>query len=152
MKIEMVQYEPVHAYKILDKNIRECDAWLSDYPDWEETVKGWKKYGPAFTMFVDDEIVGCGGVTIIKTGVGEAWTLLSKNFYKYPKTSFRALKNGLNDIIMSWKLRRVQAVVFKGFDSGCHLLRHLGFENETPNGMVSFGPNGEDMYLFGRRC
>ena len=152
MKTELVQYERAHAYKILEKNVRDCDIWLTSYPGWEEAVEGWEKYGPAFTLIIDDEIVGCGGVTIIRSGIGEAWMLVSNNFYRYPKTAFKQIRNSLDGIIRSWKLRRVQAFVFKGFEAGCHLLRHLGFENETPDGVKGMGPNGEDMYLFGRVC
>jgi hypothetical protein len=149
-KTEIVPYEPIHAYEIIERNVREQDIHLSETPDWEEAVEGWKKCGPAFTLLVDNQVVACAGVTILKPGVGEAWSLLSTLFYKNKKTVFRGMRDGLNKITQEYNLRRVQALVYCGFEQGCHLLRHLGFVNETPNGMKAFGPNGEDVFLFRR--
>jgi len=151
--IKVIPYEMTHAYAILDRNVREEDMWLSKSPDWEKWVRRWKEDGPGFTLIIDGEIVGCAGVALIGWNRGEAWTLLSSLFYKYKKTTFKAIRNMLNSIIEDKKLIRVQAVIFKGTEKVCgNFLEHLGFENETPSGMRGFGPNGETVLMYGRGC
>lgn len=152
MKTEIVPYEPIHAYTILDRNVREQEIWLSFYPDWEKWAVAWKEKGPGYTLIIDGEIIGCAGVTLTEWDKGIAWALLSSLFYKYRKTTFKAIKDGLKRIIRDHSLRRIESLVKVGFEPGCKMLLHLGFTNETPNGMKSYGPNGEDMYLFGRVC
>lgn len=150
MKIEIIQYEPVHAYTILDRNVREENLWLSKYPDWEKWVKGWKDSGPAFTLIIDGEIVGCAGVILLDWRRGEAWSLLSTLLYKYKKITFRAIKNGLDKIVKEKKLRRVHSLVNPESELNKEFMKHLGFKNETPNGLKSFGPNGETLLMYGR--
>lgn len=149
MKIEIIPYEPMHAYAILERNVREEDIWLSKFPDWDKWVKGWRNNGPAFTLVVDGEIVGCAGVVLMEWSRGEAWTLLSSLFYKYKKTTFKAIKNVLDSIIRDKKLRRVQAVIYEGTEKVCgNFLEHLGFEWEGTH--RKFGPNGENVHIYGR--
>ena len=155
MDIKIIQYEPVHAYNILDRNVREEDTWLSKFPDWEKWAEGWKKEGPAFTLVIDGQIIGCGGVVLLDKNKGEAWTLLSSLFYKHKKTTYKAIIRYLSLIIAEKGLKRVQALVNTGLPNveACErFLVHLGFKNETPDGMEGYGPNGETVLLFARRC
>ena len=149
MKTEIIQYEPIHAYTILERNVREEDMWLSKYPDWEKWTKGWKDSGPAYTLVIDGEIVGCAGVVLMDWNRGEAWTLLSSLFYRYKKTVFKAIKNNLESIIKDKKLRRVQSLVYDGTEKICgNFLEHLGFEWEVK--LEKYGPNGENLHLYKR--
>ncbi len=148
MKIDVIPYEPAHAYAILDRNVREQDLWLSSYPDWEKWTKGWKDGGPAHTLIIEDEIVACGGVVLLEWKRGEAWTLLSSLFYKYPKTVFRLVRDNLNRIIQEHDLRRVQALVKPDFITARNFMMHLGFQNEGL--LKAFGPRGEDLLMFAR--
>ena len=151
MNAKIIAFEGVHAYDILDRNIREEDIWISGQ-NWEEAVKGWKERGPAYTLVIDDQIIGCGGVVLMSHRIGEAWTLLSSLFYKYPKTSYKTIKQYLQQIIEKEKLKRIQAVIYPNQNRAIRFIEHLGFHNETPNGMVASGPNGENLLLFARRC
>jgi len=142
MDIEIIQYEPIHAYTILDKDFSNRETWAN----------GWGKEGPAFTLIVDGEIVGCAGVILMEWNKGgEAWTLLSSLFYKYKKTTFKVIKKGLESIIKEKKLKRVQAFVYEGTEKICgNFLEHLGFKNETPDGLKYYGPNNETMFIYSR--
>ena len=149
MKIEIVQYEPIHAYTILERNVREQDTWLSKYPDWDKWAKGWKKGGPAYTLMVDGKIVACAGVLMMEWNKGEAWSLLSSLFYKYKKTTFKAIKKNLDTIIKDKKLKRVHSLVFDGTEEICgKFLEHLGFTWECKH--RKYGPNGEDVHVYVR--
>jgi hypothetical protein len=151
MDIEIIQYEPIHALDIFERNIKENDAQLSRYPNWDETVKGWKLHGPAFTLVVDDQIVGCAGVTLNKH-IGEAWTLFSSLFYKHSRLVYKTIKEYLNNIAKEHQLKRIQAYVdpIRSLEVCDRFLIHLGFKLETPDGLENFGPVGQTLYLYGR--
>jgi RimJ/RimL family protein N-acetyltransferase len=148
---KIITFEKLHAYDILDRNVREQDIWLSNQ-NWEEAVKGWKECGPAYTLVIDNQIICCGGIVLIGNRNGEAWTLLSPLFYKYIKTAFKAIKQYLQQIVEKESLKRVQATIHPDQDTAIRFIEHLGFHNETPNGMIASGPNGENLLLFARRC
>ena len=148
MEVKIIPYEPVHAYDILERNIRECDVQLTGYPDWEQWVENWKTGGPAYTLVIDGQIVGCAGVMLLKWGRGEAWTLLSGLLYQYPKTCFKAVRDGLKGIIRDEGLTRVQALVRPDFEEGKRFMSHLGFKEEGI--LAAYGPGGEDVIMFGR--
>jgi len=149
MKIEVVPYTPLHAYEVINKNVTERGLQLSKLPDYERYAKEWGEGGPAFTLIIDGEVVGCAGVALTAWNRGEAWTLLSTLFYKYKKTSYKSIKIGLEKIIKEYKLRRIQAVVFDGTEEVCgRFLYHLGFEWEGKH--KGYGPHGETMHSYGR--
>lgn len=149
MKTEIMPFEKMHAYTILERNVREEDTQLSALPDWEEWVEKWEKNGPAFTLIIDGEVVGCAGVVMMGWKRGEAWTLLSQLFYKYKKTSYKAIRNGLNSIIKNEGLRRVQASIYEGTEKVCgEFLEHLGFKWEGKH--IKYGPNGENVHVYAR--
>lgn len=152
MNVKIITYEPIHALDILERNVRENDVRLSRYPNWEETVQGWKLNGPAFTMIAGGVVVGCAGVVLMEGQKGEAWTLLSSLFYKYPKTAFKTIRDYLDKITRDHKLRRIQAFVdpVMGFKVCDNFLKHLGFKLETPEGLESFGPTGQTLFLYGK--
>src|SRR4030042_1889103 len=151
MKIEVIQYEPNHAIEIMDRNPREHDSYFCvNNEDWGKWIHRWADSGSAYTLLIEDEIIMSAGVILQGRNIGEAWMLLSSLFYKYKKECFKAVRNNLEFIIARHNLKRIQAFVMTNFVEAEHWLRHLGFENETPTqrGLRSFGPHGEDMFLY----
>ena len=146
MNIEVRDYKKEDAYTILNKNIREHDA--QDTSEFETYAELWGKEGPAYTIVVDGEVVFCGGVVNIGWNRGEAWTLMSKLFYKYPKTCFKICRNQLNKVIEEHKFARVQALVDPKLYGGVRFMEHLGFEKEGL--LKKYGPQSEDMWMMGR--
>lgn len=145
---KIIPFEPEHAYEIVGRNLREHDIEISRYPDWKDHVRGWKENGPAYSLVINGEVIGCAGVVMLGKGRGEAWTLLSSFFYRYKKTAYRAICEGLRKIIEEKELWRVQALVRPDFETGEHFIKHLGFERE---GLLrGYGPNGEDLIMFAR--
>lgn len=148
MNIENIQYEPAHAYLILDNKVREQDMWLSAFPDWDKWVEGWKDGGPARTLIIEHQIVCCGGIVLLEWNKGEAWTLFSTLINKYPKSVFRFVRDNLELLIREHELNRVQALINPYSDRSQRFAEHLGFEKE---GLLrSFGPNGEDYLMYAR--
>lgn len=153
MKIDIVQFESIHAYDILGRNILFGRIERPDMKYFDECVHEWKDRGPASTLIINEEIVCCAGVTLMGYGRGEAWSLLSGLFYVYKKTSYKAIRDGLNSIIRDKKLRRVQSMVIRngnGYEARRNFLEHLGFYNETPRLMRYYGPHGESVYMYSR--
>jgi len=150
MNIKVVPFTSDHAYDIIERNIREGRV-NTDIPENLNTIiTWWLESGPAYTIFVDDEIVASAGVAIYGPHRGEAWSLMTNLIKKYPKTLFKTFKLKLDEIIATNSLSRVHSTVFSNIEAGCRFIEHLGFVNETPNGMKKFGPNGETVYLFAR--
>ncbi len=147
MKVDVIQYEPFHAFDIIERNARDIDL-RANAEIFKEAAHGWKEYGPAYTIVVDGEIVTCAGVVINQWHCGEAWTLLSGSFYLYPKTLYKIIKKYLGDIISDNKLVRVQAFVYSEQEKAGNFCRHLGFEKEGR--LKKYGPNHEDMDIYAR--
>jgi len=148
--MKIIPFKKAHAFDILERNVQERNAWISGHGDFEEFVKAWDEGGPAYTLVIDDQIILSAGVVKIGWNRGEAWALLSTLFYKHVRTSFKAILFKLEEIIFAEKLRRVQATVAPEFTEGIRFLEHLGFDWEGT--LLSFGPNGEDLIMFGRVC
>lgn len=86
--------------------------------------------GPAYTMFAGKEIVGCAGVMILWSGVGEAWAIATPIARKYPIYIVKTVRKVIDIIMKSMKLERMQAVVDKENKVGQKFTRKLGFEEE----------------------
>ena len=146
--IRVIKFKTGDALDILERNIRERDIWLTVVPDWEKVIDGWEKGGPAYTLVVDGNIVGCAGVVLFPYNHGEAWALLSSLFYKNVKTAYRAVKEGLSKIIKEHHLIRVQSLACPTSETAHRFLKHLGFKD---SGLQEcYGPNGEDFIMFAK--
>jgi RimJ/RimL family protein N-acetyltransferase len=146
--MKVIPYKPAHAHRILERNIRERDHWLSMFPDWEKTAQLWHDGGPAETITVDGEPVMSAGIVLIGWGRGEAWSLLSTLFYRHVRACYRVVKKRLDEMAKANGLIRVQATAAPDYPPGVRLLEHLGFR---PEGLLkAYGPNNEDLIMFAR--
>ena len=148
MTTEIIPYNRIHAYDVLEKNVRDRDVWLTDSPGWKQWAVNWEKGGPAFTLIIDEQVVGCAGVILLGHNRGEAWMAISKLLYMYPKTVFKTVRDGLVGIVAEHHLRRVQALVLPDFEAGKRFMSHLGFKYEGT--LIAYGPAGEDFEIYGR--
>jgi hypothetical protein len=101
-----------------------------------------------FSLFSDNEIIVIGGIYRMWEGVGEAFSVMSKNAYKYPKALFSAFARNIETGITAGKYRRLQATVKADFGAGIRFLERLGFEREGL--MRSWGLDGSDYYMYAR--
>lgn len=148
MNKQLIKFDPAHAYDVIDRNVREQDVWLSKWPEWKETVLDWKNKWPAYTLIIDGEVVGSGGVVLMGYGRGEAWLLLSSLFYKYKLTSIRFIKKLFLEILESHDLKRVQATVDVTHLKAMRFADIFGLEYEGT--LRHYGPAGQDLAMFGR--
>ena len=148
MSIKIIPYEPVHAYTILEKNVRERDLWLSAFPDWDKVATVWKEDGPADTIMFENNPVCSYGIILMSWDRGELWSLLSSLFYTHWRECFKIFKRRLSETIKDFKLVRVQTLVFPDYPDAARLVEHLGFKEE---GLLrKYGPNHEDLFMYAR--
>ena len=148
--MKIVPFKKEHAFDILDRNVKESDAWISGNGNFETFVESWKDGGPAYSLIIDNKIVMCAGVFLLGWNRGEAWVLASNDFKAYKKTCFKSIMYKLEEIVFIEKLKRVQATVDPEYTEGIRFLEHLGFEREGL--LKSFGPRNEDLLIFGKVC
>lgn len=152
MKVKIIPYEPHHIDEIMRDGARERTKKIAALSEWQDWKRIWKEKGPAHTILVDQKVLLCAGVMLMNWNRGEVWMVGSKMIKKYQKTTFSSVKKYLDMIIKEFKLRRVQGLVEPDFEEGKRFLEHLGFRLETEKGMQAYGPYGEDILLYGRRC
>jgi RimJ/RimL family protein N-acetyltransferase len=136
----IVPFEPEHL-DLLD--IQDVDPGVGMTP--REALRGVQ--GPAYTMFIGDEIVGCAGIIPIFPKTGEAWALFSDGANrKHGVSATLAMAKCLARLMK--KYQRVQATVFADFPVGRRWVEALGFEYEGC--LRKYGPMGRDMIMYGR--
>lgn len=104
--------------------------------------------GPAWTLLLDGDPVGCGGVVLLWPGVGEAWSLSAESAAAIPLALHRAVREGLAEAQMRYRLHRIQAAVLACHVVGRRWLALLGFEEEGT--MRKYGPGGHDFVRMAR--
>lgn len=103
--------------------------------------------GASYTMLLNGEPVGIGGVQIVWNGVGEAWVFFKPELWTAnKKTLFRVVRNYLDKIIKDHYLHRVQILVLEGHIQGERLAKHLDFEHEGL--MRQYGQQAENFNRF----
>ncbi len=146
MQVEIIKYDMVHGYELLDRGIREADFLLSSIGDWESAVKLWGERGPAFTLKIDGVTESCGGVAMLDSTMGDCWVLIPHN--EHGITVYRAIVTKFAEIMKEYEFRRLQAYVIDGFKAGERMAVKLGFKREGI--LMNYGVNGEAMGLYAR--
>lgn len=111
---------------------------LADLGYGEELQKG-----EAYTCFVDDRIVACGGIGQIEPGRSIMWALLPAGA---PMT---AITRAVLRRLKSEPEMRFEAYVDHDFAAGHRWIQMLGFTDETPHGMRKFR-HGKTFHLYSR--
>ena len=140
--IAVVPFMPFHLNDlIVHEYINFIQSDLDD-PAYGEYLDN----GLAYTALKDGKVLGCAGLYPTGKYRADAWALLSKDSGRYMLAIVRAM---LKELCRS-EFRRVQTHVRKDFRQGLKMMKTLGFENETPNGLKNYGDDGCDYYLYAR--
>ena len=100
----------------------------------------------ASSYIVDGETVAACGIYQAGEHRWIAWGLLSEESGKHMLAITRALKAFFNEN----SYPRIETPVLHDFELGHKWMKMLGFKNETPDGMKSYGDNGETYDLYAR--
>jgi RimJ/RimL family protein N-acetyltransferase len=101
-----------------------------------------------YTLIEDDEVIVCGGVHMMWTGVGEGWLVMSKHAYDKPITVARYTQRLFDTIMGDNAMWRVQASVHTNDEQSVKFAEWLGFEIEGV--MKKFGPDGTNYFRMAR--
>ena len=104
------------------------------------------EWNPATTLMYDGRIIACSGVSQLWPGVGALWTLITKNKPGNGVLFIGIANHWINQIMEGY--RRIQAEVLASDESAVRFAEFMGFECEGL--MKSYGPLGQDYYLYAR--
>ncbi len=134
--------------EIVNGGLCEDDRWITEDRSAEACCRAFELGGPAYTLFDGDgRVIACGGVYLVRKGVGEAWTLVSSRATGMALAIHKTTVRILGRIIETYDLERVQAVTKE--NHGRKWLKALGFHCETPEGMERYA-GGATYFMYAR--
>jgi len=154
---KVIEVTPYRAQDARDLKLTErAAASLQGLGDLDAVWVQYETLGPAWTLRVDDEIVGCCGLIFMWPKpipkVAHAWLLPSPLLAQYPLTAVKAIVTRFRELIDQYDLVRVQLEVQADFEAGNRFVQWLGFEPDgrpdAPGLMPCYGPNGEDYVRY----
>ena len=113
--------------------------------EWKEAVRG-KMEGDGWTVLADGKPIACA--VLVRTGFsrGAVYAFIGADAGPHMLAVYRTAERMFD----MHAYNRIEALVAGDFEAGARWMEMLGFELETPNGMKSFGPNGETYMLYAR--
>jgi len=102
--------------------------------------------GNGWSVQQDGKTLACGVLIALGDGRAAVMAFIGSDAGPHMAKIIRAADRAFEMSVYS----RIEATVVARFDAGARLMRILGFELETPNGMRRFGPNGETHMLYAR--
>ena len=131
---------------IINEGTKEQGIKYYGHGTLEELAQQTEEDGLSMTGYVNDEIVGCGGIRKLWDGVGEVWLMLSPKTALYPTKTYECIREGLQKLIDENDFVRLQAWGRIGFAKAHTLFKHLGFKAE---GIArKYTPDGVDCILY----
>lgn len=100
----------------------------------------------SWTGIVNGKPIIISGVINVSRSRYVAWALLSKDSGKHMLAATREVKKYLDQK----NFDRVEILVDNEFNLGHRWAAMLGFQNETPHGMINYGDGGETYCLYSR--
>lgn len=102
----------------------------------------------AFTGLINDKVIAAAGMKRIWGDVAEGWFIAKNDVWNYPITIAKAVKQNIDYLATSNKIKRLQTAVRADFGIGIRFAKWLGFTNEGL--MKSYGFDGSDHYRMAR--
>jgi hypothetical protein len=141
MTAKLREYVPEDAVIVSKKAIEQG---LADYGI--DLAEAASRAGTAWTIESDGKPIACAGIVMWWKGVGEAWMIASPEAVKHKISFIKALKAGLEIIIKTYEMHRVESKVRVGFESAIRINEILGFKQDAV--LKKFTPDGQDVILF----
>lgn len=135
----VVPFHAEHA-KLID--IQEAQRSLAGYIS-SEYVLQIATAGPAISVFCGETLLGSAGIAPFGFGGAALWAMISKDAGRH----FVAVHRIALRFLDACPVRRLEASVAVGFESGCRWLQMLGFQSE---GIMRAYVPGEDYMRYAR--
>lgn len=110
--------------------------------DMVQRIQDYTKLGVVIAAIEGDTTFAIGGVGIVHSGLGTAWSILNKEFLKYPKTLLKFSRLVIKASLLGLNLHRIQMDIDTTFEENARFAKKLGFSFEGK--MIQYGPNQED--------
>jgi hypothetical protein len=98
--------------------------YMRDWAEFNATA------GPAFTGWMQGEIVGAAGIRRRRNGAGEPWFIMRQDKTQNIKSTFRTVRTMLEILIANHNFAYLMAPSEIGFDASQRFLEHLGFKKK----------------------
>ena len=142
-----LRLEDMKMDDLLHMELRDRDVnLLAGMDDWLGNIWEMKKRGYVYTIYHEDEVVACVGVTKIVSGVAEIWAITGKLVEKYPKDFHKLCIKIIKEAFKKDNLRRLQCTAETDYDRTIKWLERLGFEREGT--LRNYTCDGKDMYIY----
>ena len=142
VKYEITSFDKSHVDEILTFGMN--DKLLENDTSNEEGRIDVGIPGLSFTLWADNNIVLCGGITPMWDGVAEGWVIASKRIYDHKIKSVSAIKKRLDLLCTNNNIWRVQTSVKEDFEVGIRFAEWLGLKKEGL--MLKYGPDKTNYY------
>ena len=141
--IEMRLFEASDAFSMV---LRSEDLHVARDPHFKQWVEA-NALGAGFTGVrkSDGKILGCGGIKVISSGVGEAWALFCDEIGRYAKECKEYAHHYLGGLAKKMSLQRLQCIVYADEKLKVRYAKALGFEAE---GTMRRYKEGRDCVIF----
>ena len=126
VKYEITSFDKSHVDEILTFGMN--DKLLENDASSEEGRIDVGIPGLSFTLWADNNIVLCGGITPMWDGVAEGWVIASKRIYDHKIKSVSAIKKRLDLLCTNNKIWRLQTSVKEDFKIGVRFAEWLGLK------------------------
>ncbi len=100
--------------------------------------------GAAWSFWRGDVLVGCGGIQLVRDGVGEAWAMIAAP----RRAEWGALLEMGRGALAMFPARRIQATATINHPGADRVLERLGFQFEGV--MRGYAADGGDAKLYAR--
>ena len=144
MTIKLIRFHPEHLEHI-DYRFHEIET-LEVWPGLKKAAIHLPQAGPCFSGVIDGEIVGSAGLIKLWPGVAEAWMVTGTLTNNHALSFHKCVKHGLNRLIETLGLHRVQISVYQYYDMSIKWVERLGFKSEGL--MDKYGPDGSNFYRY----
>lgn len=135
---ELKKIQSGNLIELLEKKSRSFLRTVTD-----EQARELEKHPHTYSVFVDGELLMCGGATEYWKDRAEAWAVLDPKCRRH----FMELHIAAKQFLKECPIRRIEAAVEVDFESGHRWVRALGFSLEAKH-LRSFFPNGGDASLY----
>jgi hypothetical protein len=148
VKLKVVPFAVEHLEQLTPREFEGRElAWLGPTAARERAAL-YRDLGPAFSGFMGDELMGCGGVVPLDQEVAEIWMVTTDLVARYPLAFHRAVRRGLAAAAASLKLRRLQTAIHAEHRVSRKWIQCLGFREELEPPLQ--GPEGAIYVRYGR--
>jgi hypothetical protein len=138
--IEVIRLKAEHFEQLL---AQEWNAEMRPYFT-PEAIKRLENNVHSYSAITaSGRVVFCGGVTLYWPNRCEVWAVFDPKC----KREFMAIHREVKKFLYSLNMRRIEASVRVGFESGERWVKALGFKMEAPI-MKAYTPGGEDCSLY----